>query len=152
MPLEPFRLVSLSCLGGWQPPQALLRGTCMGTAGCSSILLSSSASNFHLGGLMWFEDTCISAKLVLCQTGSAGVRAFGLESLSFLAWQVQLSQQALGAGQQAIATCSSSCQQGAFEAAALAVSSSWTWLLLSCPRTHVQLHWTARGMQWPQAW
>ena len=102
---------------------------------------------------MWFEDTCISAKLVLCQTASAGVSSCTRSGVfKLLARQVHLSQQALGAGQQAIATCSSSCQQGAFEAAALAVSSSWTWLLLSCPRTHVQLHWTARGMQWPQAW
>ena len=46
MPLNPFRPVSLSCLGGWQSSQALLRGTCVG---CRPILLSSSASNFHLG-------------------------------------------------------------------------------------------------------
>ena len=55
---------SLSCLGGWQPPQPLLRGTCKGTAGlvqCRPVLLSSRmtalVTGWFDGTIMWLEDT-----------------------------------------------------------------------------------------------
>ena len=92
MPLEASRPVSLSCLGGWQLRQALLRGICKGAAGlmqCRPVLLSSRLCCSHSGfpwAIKCFGDAFIFAESVACQTGPAGVSRYTAASLQLGGW------------------------------------------------------------------